>query len=307
MTGATGELGALLLPWLQADPEVKEILAIGGAEQPQGDKVQFHALDLSQHETEAPLTELLSAGPIDALYHLALPVGPGLNAQLAHELDVVGTLNVLGAAAAAGVKRLVVPSFTALYGAKPKNPVLLDEDAPLFGCPQSRFVSDKVELEHQIKRFREHQPQCHVIVLRMAPIVGPGINNPISRLLSGAIVPTLWGFDPLCQVLHPEDAARALYLALKTRASGVFNIVGQGVMALSGVVREAGARPLPLPPILARATLRALHAVGVPALPMSLLDYIHYSCIADGARARNALGFTPRHHVAQAAASLRRS
>jgi UDP-glucose 4-epimerase len=56
-----------------------------------------------------------------------------------------------------------------------------------------------------------------------------------------------------------------------------------------------------------RAALRTLDVVGVGKLPMALLDYIHYSWVADGERAESALGFIPFHHVRDAAAALRRS
>ena len=59
----------------------------------------------------------------------------------------------IGAAQAlvrAGVKKLVVASLTALYGAKQNHPALLREDAPLAGCPVSRFFNDKVQVEEQL-------------------------------------------------------------------------------------------------------------------------------------------------------------
>jgi UDP-glucose 4-epimerase len=162
-------------------------------------------------------------------------------------------------------------------------------------------------VESQVRSFRERHPDTRVLVLRLAPVLGPSVDNPATRMLKRSVVPTLLGFDPLWQAVHEEDAARALHRALTVDAEGEFNIVGQGVLPLSGLIRQAGARALPLPGPLFRAALHALDAVGAAGLPVALLDYIHYSWVADGERAENALGFIPIHHARDAAAALRRS
>jgi UDP-glucose 4-epimerase len=71
------------------------------------------------------------------------------------------------------------------------------------------------------------------------------------------------------------------------------------------MVSLAGTRPLPLPAPLARAILRGLNAAGITATPPALLDYLHYACVADGARCRDVLGFVPRHSAREALRALR--
>jgi UDP-glucose 4-epimerase len=306
VTGASGDFGRLLLPLLERDPAVESILVLDLA-RPEGAKVEFHRVDLTRHDAEAELTEALAERPVDALYHLAFLFGRVRNGSLAHELEVVGTIHVLAAVGRARLPRLVVPSLTAVYGAHGQHPALLREEVALAGCPHSRFVSDKVEVEGQVRAFRERHPDTRVLVLRFAPILGPSVDNPATRMLRRPVVPTLLGYDPLWQALHEEDAARALHLALAADASGEFNIVGQGVLPLSGLVRQAGGRSLPLPGPVFRAALHALGAVGAAGLPVALLDYIHFSWVADGERAETALGFIPIHHARDAAAALRRS
>lgn len=306
VTGASGDFGRLLLPLLEKDPTVESVLVLDVAK-PDGDKVEYHRVDLTRHDAESELTEALTERPVDALYHLAFLFGPVRNGSLAHELEVVGTINVLAAAGRAKLPRLVVPSLTAVYGARGQHPALLREEAPLVGCPHSRFVSDKVQVESQVRSFRERHPDTRVLVLRFAPVLGPSVNNPATRMLKRPVVPTLLGFDPLWQAIHEEDAARALHTALTADAAGDFNIVGQGVLPLSGLIRQAGGRALPLPGPLFRAALHTLATVGAAALPIALLDYIHYSWVADGERAENSLGFIPIHHARDAAAALRRN
>jgi UDP-glucose 4-epimerase len=305
VTGASGDLGRLLLPRLQADPRVERILVLDLA-CPQGQKLEFHRVDLTRHDVEGELVEVLGEEPVDALYHLAFRMSRAGGA-LAHELEVSGTMSLLAAASQVQLARLIVPSLTVAYGAWRGNPALLTEEAALQGCADSRFVTDKVEVERQVREFKQQRPDVQVVVLRMAPIVGPRMDNPATRLLSRRMVPTLLGFDPLWQALHEEDAAEALHLALHAQNQGVFNIVGEGVLPLSGLVREAGHVALPLPHGLLATSLRALGAVGAAFVPLPLLDYMRFGWVADGRKAAEELGFTPRFHTRDAVASLRRS
>ena len=308
VTGATGDLGQLLLPLLEADERVERIIAIDMAKpKAHGPKVEFRRVNLAQSGGEIDLRDALTESGVDALYHLAFIYGRIHDAAFAHELEVIGSMHALSAVAQAGVKKLIIPSLTALYGARAQHPALLREDAPLLGCKGSRFLNDKVEVEQQFASFREQHAGTDVVILRFAPIVGPSVNNPITRWLKTRLVPTLMGFDPLWQVVHEEDAAAALHLALFAEVSGAFNVVGDGVISLSGLVRWSGGAVVPLPGPLARAAIRGLEAGGVATVPPALLDFLHYSWVADGARAQDELGFVPRYASKDAAASLRGS
>lgn len=308
MTGATGGLGELLLPRLLEDPNVSRVTVLDLARPDVAHpKLEFRRVDLTLPEAQATCRAALSDSKVEAVFHLAFVWGQARSPAYAHELEVAGTLHVLNAAAAASVRRLIVPSLTALYGAQKQSPALLRESAPLMGCPPSRFISDKVEVERQLKAFREARPEVEVTVLRFAPILGPSVDNPATRFLKGRVVPTLLGFDPAWQAIHETDAARALHQALHAECSGEFNVVGRGLLPLSGLVQLAGGRAMPLPGPLARAAIRLLNATGLIELPLSLLDYLHYPWVADGARAETELGFAPRHDASEAAAALRRS
>jgi len=305
VTGPTSDFGALLLPRLLAEPRVSSVISFG-PRPVTGARLQHHRVDLTRWDVESEL-ELALAGeePVDVLYHLAFLHGRTRGHAFAHELEVIGTLHTLAAVVRAGVRHVVVPSFTLVYGARPDNPVLLSEDAPLHGCPGSRFVTDRVEVERQLATFRTDHPNIGLTVLRFAPVLGPTANNPATRYFRRPLVPTLLGFDPLWQAVHEEDARAALLSVLETRASGTFNVVSDEVLPLSSLVRIAGTHALPLPPPLARGALRTLNAAGITATPGALLDYLHYAWVADGRAARTVLGFRPRHSAREAAASVR--
>jgi UDP-glucose 4-epimerase len=304
LTGPTGDFGTLLLPRLREDPRVDRVTTLG-TRGSSGPRVVHHRVDLTRYDVESELVDVLREAEVELLYHLAFLHGRTRSPGFAHEVEVIGTLHVLAAAARAGVKRLVVPSYTLVYGAQPGNPALLREDAPLQGCPASRFVSDRVEVEHQIAAFRHTHPEVEVTVFRFAPVLGPTADNPATRYFRGPVAPMLLGFDPLWQALHEHDACAALLHVLDRPSPGVFNVVAPDVLPLSAMIALAGTRPLPLPSPLARAALRGLNAAGITSTPPTLLDYLHYAWVADGARCREVLGFEPRHSAREALKTLR--
>jgi UDP-glucose 4-epimerase len=304
VTGPTSDFGALLLPRLLAEPRIHQLLSFG-PRPITGARLLHHRVDLTRWDVESELEAALSSGPVDVLYHLAFLHGRTRGHAFAHELEVIGTLHTLAAAVRAGVRHVVVPSLTAVYGARPGNPVLLGEDAPLHGCPGSRFITDRLEVERQLTAFRKDHPDTGLTVLRFAPVLGPTVDNPATRYFRRPLVPTLLGFDPLWQAVHEEDARSVLLGLLESPVVGTFNIVSKDVLPLSAMVRLAGTRSLPLPSPLARGALRALNAAGVTATPGALLDYLHYGWVADGTRATDILGFRPRHTARDAAASVR--
>jgi UDP-glucose 4-epimerase len=307
VTGATGDLGRLLLPRLAEDPRVAKVIALDVAAPIPMNKVEFRKVDLTRPGTENELSAALSETGVQALYHLAFISSRVRSAAFAHELEVIGSMHVLAAAGALGLKRLIFPSLTALYGARPNAPALITEATLLAGCPGSRFVNDKVEVEHQLAAFRSAHPQMQVLVLRFAPIVGPTSDNPITRWLRTRVVPTLLGFDPLWQVLHEEDAADALHAALFTDASGAFNVAADGVLPLSALVKLSGGFAVPLPRTVLINAMRALEALGAPTALPPLMDYLHYSWVADGSRAARDLQFMPKWQARDAIAAVRRA
>ena len=307
VTGATGDLGRLLLPRLAEDPRVEKVIALDVAAPTAMQKVEFRRVDLTRPGNDNELTAALKETKVQALYHLAFVNSRVRSAAFAHELEVIGSMHVLAAAAALGLKRLIFPSLTALYGARPNAPALITEATLLAGCPGSRFVNDKVEVEHQLQAFRAAHPLMQVLVLRFAPIVGPTSDNPITRWLRTRIVPTLLGFDPLWQVLHEQDAADALHAALFTEASGAFNVAADGVLPLSAVVKLSGGRAVPLPKTVLVSAMRALEALGAPTALPPLMDYLHYSWVADGSRAARDLRFLPKWQARDAIAAVRRA
>jgi UDP-glucose 4-epimerase len=298
VTGALSFLGRSLVGLLERDPGTARIVTLDlDAPASAGRKTRSYRIDLTQPTAGAKVGEILRAEGVDALVHLAFLSTPTHAEAFAHELESVGTMHVVRAVREAGTPRLVLGSSTTLYGPHPKNPNFLSENAPLRGIKGCRFLADKIEAEREVGKLKGTQ----VVVLRLAPVLGPSARGWVPRWLSRRAVPTLLGYDPLVQLLHELDAVRALELALLTTASGVFNVIGQGVLPLSTVVKLAGRLAVPVPEPLLRFGTGALFTAGLGEAPPFFLAFLRHLCIADGSRAATELGYVPFYTSKEAA------
>lgn len=285
VTGASTFLGTELIRRMEEDRRYARVLAID-IRRPalQLTKTQFHKVDLTQPTA-------------DALAHLAFLSRPTHNRTWAHELEAIGTMHVLNACAACGVRKVILGSLTALYGPHPQNANFLPETAAPRGIPSSRFFVDKLEAERLAQRFADENPSSVLTILRHAPILGRRARNYVSRYLSSAVVPVMMGFDPLVQLLHEEDAVDALKLCVDADFPGTFNIAGDGVLPLSTVLALAGKVALPIPHFIAQPLTRVLWLAQLSDAPPTFLDFLRYLCVADTARSHAALGFRPQRDI----------
>src|SRR5262249_42109845 len=156
-------LGAALAARIRDDPEVARVVAID-VRPPEEvhPRVGFRQLDLSRPSAELELADVFHHEGVNTVVHVAFLGGPIADVAFAHELEAIGTLNVLTASAAARVDRLVVQSTTAVYGAHPKNPALITEEQPLRAPEGFRFLGDRLEAEREVERFARDHPRTTV-------------------------------------------------------------------------------------------------------------------------------------------------
>src|SRR5579863_8492174 len=130
VTGCASRFARVLLPLLEADPNIEQIIGIDLVP-PTGTqgKLVFHQQDIR----DPGIKETLAG--CETLFHLAFIVGRPSSMTLAEaaSINLGGTWNTCRAAAEAGVRKLVVSSSIAAYGSLPDNPPLLFEDSPLRG------------------------------------------------------------------------------------------------------------------------------------------------------------------------------
>lgn len=301
LTGASSFLGRNLIGVLEEDPRTRRILAIDvKAPDTCGAKTRMVNADLTSDASEERVAEALDAEAVDTLIHLSFLSSPTYASAWAHELESVGTMHLLNAARQVSPRKLILWSQTILYGAHPTNPNFLTERHPLRADADEPFFADKIAAEREVNAFAAKAKGTVVTTLRTAPIVGPTVRNYLTRYLSERVVLTLLGFDPLWQFVHEVDALAAFKLAIDRDFPGTFNIVGEGVLPLSTVIKLAGRAALPMFHPAAEPLVSALWAAQIAAAPPSFLRYLRYMCVADGDKAARVMGFRPSYTTREA-------
>jgi UDP-glucose 4-epimerase len=305
LTGTLGVLGGHLARRLELDDGCRRLLLLDLVPPPRGlKKALYYRVDLTEPAVSVRIAEALDRERVDVLVHAAFLQHPIRNKSYEHELESLGTMHLLHALTQLGRRgvapHLILASSTLVYGARADNPSFLSEDAPLAGRRDYPLVAEKIEAERQAERFHE-QEGAAVTILRAAPILSPEVRTLAGRYLSLPAAPTILGFNPMIQTIALADAtdafARAILRADAVGPKGplrVYNVCGDGVMPLHTATRLCGRRTLPLVRFAANAMVDALFEAGLAIAPSAHLDYLQYSCVADGARARAELGFVPR-------------
>ena len=268
--------------------------------------IRHHAVDLTEPAAGQALLELLREEGVATLVHAALLTNPIRDATRAHELESIGTLNVLAAAAAAGVDHVVLRSITAVYGASGRNPAYLTEERPLQASLALAWARDKLEAEQHAASFARRYPAMKIGVLRFAPLFGPGVRTFYTAIFDHRLVPVLMGYDPLVQLLHPDDAMAAFMAVLDERTAGIFNVVPTRPIPLLAALHLAEKVPVPVPHPVAYPAADLLWAAGVSGAPAGFVDFVRFPFLADGDKARRELGFTARYSSREALAAYLR-
>jgi UDP-glucose 4-epimerase len=215
------------------------------------------------------------------------------------ERNVLGTMQLLAAAYhAPDLRRLVLKSTTAVYGAAAGDPAVWTESRS-HDTPRHGFGKDAIEVEDYVRSFHRRRPEVDVTVLRLANQVGPTVDNPLTRYFELPVCPTVLGFDPRLQFLHEEDTAEVLLrTTLGPAPTGTFNVAGDGVVLLSQAIRIAGKPALPIPEPLVNQVAELVGRT-VDFSPEQV-RFLQYGRVADTSAAAEELGFIPKWSSRQA-------
>ncbi len=267
-------------------------------------RLRFHPVDLTDPTADCVVAEVLEKEQCDTVLHTAFFTDPHPDHEYAHELEVIGTLNVMNACAAVGVERLVVMSTAQVYGAHSDNPSFITEDREPRPNREAHQLRDRAEVDGLVGLFAQRHPEVTVTQLRPCWVVGPTIESAVTRFFSRDRVTTLLGYDPLLQFLHEEDLLTAVGNALRLDAPGVFNLAAPRVLPLSTLLRIAGRRPVPVPhPLLySLASLAWLGSTGDS--PAAFYEFLRFGWTVDTRRAKEGLEFEPLYSTKEAWMSL---
>ncbi|NJK80596.1 MAG: NAD-dependent epimerase/dehydratase family protein [Chloroflexaceae bacterium] len=213
-------------------------------------------------------------------------------AELQH--NVLGTMQILGICAAAGVQRVVLRSSSLVYGAYASNPsFILENQQPLPRLRRSSLLRDYSEIDTFAAQFAASHPTMEVTVLRCAGIVGDTARSPLSDYLQQSAPPMIFGFNPLVQIVHPDDAADAWMRAILAPTAGVFHIAANS-LPLVKAIRLTGRQPT----LIAEPMIELARWMGRPN-PLKRWpydrDFLRHPCVVDTQRAQAVLGWQARH------------
>ena len=257
--------------------------------------VRHRMVDLTLPGADQRLVDVFREEGVETVVHAAFFTTPRRDAAYAHELESIGTLHLAAAAAAAGVRHLVLRSFTAVYGARGQNPNFMTEDRRPDAHSRLAWVRDKVEAEEHAFSFSRRYPSLGVTVLRFATLMGAGVHTFYTRIFSKRVVPVVLGYDPLVQLLHPDDALDAVDAALAKGPSGIVNVVPSGTMTLLTALHLSDKLTVPVPHFVAYPVADMWWGSGVGEAPAGFIDFARFLFVADGGKARRELGFLPRY------------
>lgn len=302
VTGVSGPLGARVAARLAADPSVDHVIGLDSRRPPEplAARITYVEADLRRSD----LQRILKVAAPHVVVHqdiVQFPE-PGRSARALHDLNVIGTLQLLAACDhLPQLQAVVVRGSAAIYGSAPDAPAFFTEDLARRGVPTTRFQRDVAELERLVEAFARRHPTVVCCVLRMQPIIGRGLTSPIMKLFEAPVVPTFLGFDPRLQFLLDEDAIGAIAAAVDRPVRGAVNVAGDGTVSLARSLRRLGKRALPIAGPLYGPAVGALARAGlVPALQDDVIRYLRNGRGVDTTRMKRELRFVPTHTTSEA-------
>ena len=247
ITGVSTLWGGRLAQMLEKDPDNEAIIAVS----PEDPSCALERTEYVRVGTQhALLRRIVHAAEIDTVVDTRLIVdSTTAPAKTAHEMNVLGTMNVLAACGGpdSPVTKFVFKSSAHYYGCERDDPSFFTEEMQRPHPPRTRIEADIVEAEDAVAEFAARNAKVTVTTLRFCNGLGPDMRTSHTALLSLPAVPGILGFDPRYQFIHEDDMVGALHHAVVRDAPGVHNVAPDGVLALSEV---AGLLGKPLAPIL---------------------------------------------------------
>jgi UDP-glucose 4-epimerase len=288
VTGADTFWGGRMVQALESDPGIDVILGMGT----QAPSVPFERAEFVRADQHySIMSRIVKATQVDTILHTFMITNSAtVPRRVMHEINVIGTMNLLAAAGAAGspVRHIVVKSSTLVYGSAASDPNTFTEDTPRTSPVKNAVERALIEAEGFVRDFSEDNPGTKVTVLRFANVLGNHLSTPISRNLSRLVCPAIFGFDPLLQFVEEDDVVRALVHVTMGGIPGLYNVAGEGRLPWSEVAGICGTRLVPVSPY---SLLNVRPMARLFDLPPELEDLLRYGRGVDTRRLA-ATGFT---------------
>jgi UDP-glucose 4-epimerase len=303
VTGVQTYWGYRVAKALEERPDVEAIIGVA-PEDPLGELERAEYVKVgSQHSL---LRRIVQAARIDTVIDTRLVVDSRTTSmRLAHENNVIGTMNILAACSGkdSTVRKFIFKSSTHYYGSEQDDPAFFTEAMRRPHPPRTPLERDIVEAEAAVNDFNEKQPDTCVTILRCTNVLGPDVKTSLRGLAELPFVPAILGFDPRLQLVHEDDVASALLHVTEQDLPGVFNVAGDGVLALSEIASLLGKPFMPfLPPWGTGLAVAPLKRLGV-RIPPELMNLLRFGRGVDN-RKLKATGLDYRYTTREAVLKL---
>jgi ferritin-like metal-binding protein YciE/nucleoside-diphosphate-sugar epimerase len=309
VTGATGNVGTSTIKALSEATEIDEIVGLA-RRRPTWDPPKTSWTEANI--LNADLAEVFAGA--DAVIHLAWAIQPSRDAVTLERINVEGSRHVFEAVATAGVPKLIYASSVGAYSRGPKDREV-DESWPTEGTPTSFYSRHKVAVERELDHFEADNPETRVVRLRPALIFKDEAATEIRRLFVGPFLPNFLlrrGLLPALpriarlrfQAVHSEDVGRAYLRAVLADVDGAFNIAAEPPLSPGEIAERIGVRSFPVPGGVVRRLADLSWRLRLQPTPPGWLDMALDVPLMSSDRAREELGWEPRHSGVEALEEL---
>ena len=309
VVGATGNVGTSLLHALAEDDQVESVLGLA-RRRPERlrPKVEWAEADV----TRSDLTPLFRGA--DVVVHLAWAIQPSRDGVALRAINVEGSARVFRAVGDAKVPALVYASSIGAYSPGPKDR-RVDETWPTGGIASSFYAVHKAETERLLDRFEAEHPEVRTVRLRPGLIFKRQAASEIRRYFAGPFLPSPLvrrGLIPVVpdiprlrfQAVHSHDIGEAYRRAVVGDVRGAFNVAAEPVLDPDELARILGARKVPAPATIVRGAANLTWRLRLQPTPPGWVDMALAVPLMDTSRARDELGWVPRHSAADALLDL---
>ncbi|QYN24702.1 NAD-dependent epimerase/dehydratase family protein [Amycolatopsis sp. DSM 110486] len=304
VTGVAGDVGGKLLARLGTNSAFERVIGVDTAPPAKDVLQRMGSAEFVRADIRNPLiAKVISSAGVDTVVHTAClthPAGPSRRSAV-KELNVIGTMRLLAACQSSPkVRKLVVKSTAAVYGAGARSQAVFTEDSELIPASSTGYAKDAVEVEGYVRGFARRRPDITVTLARFANVIGPEVDTVLSRYFALPVVPTVFGYDARLQLLHASDALGVLEQAVLQDKPGVFNVASEGVLGLSQAIRRAGRVGLPMPSAVVPSVGKVLRGARVVDFSADQVRLLNFGRVVDITKLKKEFGYQPRFTTREA-------
>jgi UDP-glucose 4-epimerase len=300
ITGVGSYVGGALARRLEGDPGFEYVAGIDTRKP----RVSLERTELIDADIRnALIGRLIPQAEVDTVVHnqIVRRPGPGISPRAMHDINVIGSLQLLAACEKAdSIRSIVIRGSAGVYGSEPNAPQFFREEMTRLFPMRTRFQRDVAEIENYFETYSRRHPSVVCTMLRYQPGIGPSLDTQITRYLSLPVVPTYLGFDPRLQFVHEHDALEALVAAVRNPVRGAVNVAGPGTIGLTRMVRLAARPTLPVVPPLFDAVTGVGQRLGVLDFSDDFKRLLRHGRAVNTSRLVEEVGYVPRFTTAEA-------